>query len=218
MERESGRGSPLPSQSTYILYYLYAVLASAVLLAGRSLWLGLVCTRSGVVLHRRLFFGLLRAPQLFHDTTPTGRILNRVGKDLDMIDSQLPGVVADCASCGAAVAGTLVLTVLVTPLSVPALLVIFLLYLLIQRSYRPSSVALKRLESVTRSPIYQHVGETAAGLITLRAYAHLGAAQRAVADCYQRVDLNTRVYFYSFAVHRSDQALAQSARTPQPLL
>ena len=78
--------------------------------------------------------------------------------------------------------------VLVTPLSIPALLVIFLLYLLIQRSYRPSSVALKRLESVTRSPIYQHFGESSTGLGTLRSYEHMGAVHRALLECFHRVD------------------------------
>ena len=50
--------------------------------------------------------------------------------------------------------------------------------------------------------MYQHMGETAAGLITLRAYEHTGALHRALLECYHRLDLNTRVYFYSFSVHR----------------
>ena len=127
---------------------------------------------------------------------------DRVGKDQDMADSQLPGVIQDIFACAVAVAGTIVLTVVVTPLSLPFLALIFAFYLLIQRSYRPSSVALKRLESVTRSPIYQHMGETAAGLITLRAYEHTGALKRALLEMNHRVDLNTSVYFYSFSVHR----------------
>ena len=119
-----------------------------------------------------------------------------------MIDSQLPGVVQDIAACSVSVAGTVALTVFVTPLSVPALLLIFVLYLVIQRSYRPSSVAMKRLESVTRSPIYQHFGETANGLGTIRSYEHNGALERATRELYHRVDLNTRIYFMAFAVHR----------------
>ena len=202
VEREKNPDSSLPSQNTYLLYYLYFVLASTVLLAARCLYLAYVCTTAGRVLHRRLFFGLLRSPQWWMEMTPSGRVLNRVGKDQDMADSQLPGVIQDIFACAVAVAGTIVLTIAVTPLSLPFLALIFALYLLIQRSYRPSSVALKRLESVSRSPIYQHMGETAAGLITLRAYSHTGSLQRALLECYHRLDLNTRVYFYSFAVHR----------------
>ena len=201
-EREKNPNTSLPSQNTYLMYYLYFVLASTVLLAARCLYLAYVCTTAGRVLHRKLFFGLLRSPQWWMEMTPSGRVLNRVGKDQDMADSQLPGVIQDIFACAVAVAGTIVLTIIVTPLSLPFLALIFGLYLLIQRSYRPSSVALKRLESVSRSPIYQHMGETAAGLITLRAYEHTGALHRALLECYHRLDLNTRVYFYSFAVHR----------------
>ena len=201
-EREKNPNTSLPSQNTYLLYYLYFVLASTVLLAARCLYLAYVCTTAGRVLHRKLFFGLLRSPQWWMEMTPSGRVLNRVGKDQDMADSQLPGVIQDIFACAVAVAGTIVLTIVVTPMSLPFLAIIFGLYLLIQRSYRPSSVALKRLESVSRSPIYQHMGETAAGLITLRAYEHTGALHRALLECYHRLDLNTRVYFMSFAVHR----------------
>ena len=244
-ERERDPNTSLPSQSTYVMYYLYFVLASTVLLAARCLYLAYVCTTAGRVLHRQLFFGLLRSPQWWMESTPSGRVLNRsvgtkatdetheeqfvirthpsilclmlrcspllcllarsrgrVGKDQDMTDSQLPGVIQDIFACAVAVAGTLVLTVLVTPLSLPFLALIFGLYLLIQRSYRPSSVALKRLESVSRSPIYSWMNETAAGLITLRAYSSTGAVQRALLEMQHRVDLNTRTWFYSFSVHR----------------
>ena len=235
VEREADPDSSLPSQGQYLLAYLVAVLIATVLLAARSLYLAYICTKAGANLHHRLFFGLLRAPQHFHESTPSGRVLNRCGKDMDvhrsahptphtartphttqpltvtlgpvrcllqMVDSQLPGVIQDIFACAVSVAGTVALTVLVTPLSLPVLLLIFGLYLLIQRSYRPSSVALKRLESITRSPIYQHFGETANGLATIRSYRHAGAMDRAVDECYHRVDLNTRIYFMSFAVHR----------------
>ena len=76
-EREKDPNSSLPSQSTYLLYYLYFVLASTALLAARCLYLAYVCTTAGRVLHRKLFFGLLRSPQWWMESTPSGRVLNR---------------------------------------------------------------------------------------------------------------------------------------------
>ena len=125
LERETDPTSSVPSQNSYLLLYLYFVLASTVLLAARSLYLAYICTKAGAVLHRRLFFGLLRAPQWFHESTPSGRVLNRVGKDQDMVDSQLPGVIQDIFACSVSVAGTICLTIFVTPLSIPALALIF---------------------------------------------------------------------------------------------
>ena len=48
------------------------------------------CLRSSKLLHTELLYGTLRAPIGFFDTTPSGRILNRFGKDVDVIDNVLP--------------------------------------------------------------------------------------------------------------------------------
>ena len=189
-------------QSRYLQYYLYLLVASTVLLLGRCAYLAYICLSSSNTLHRRLFLSLLRAPQWWQEVTPSGRILNRAGKDQTMMDQQLPNVMQEVAACAAAVFGILGLTVVIIPPSIPFLAVIALVYRWIQRNYRPASVALKRLESVTRSPIYQHLSETAAGLLTIRAYSSFNSMSRAMRECYHRVDLNASVYICQFACHR----------------
>lgn len=44
--------------------------------------------------------------------------------------------------------------------------------LVLQRFYVATSRQLRRLDSVSRSPIYSHFGETVAGLSVIRAYKH----------------------------------------------
>ena len=181
-------------QLRFLQYYAYLLVASAVLLFGRCAYLAYVCLTSANTLHRRLFVSMLRAPQWWHEVTPTGRILNRVGKDQTSTDQQLPSVMQEVAACAAGVFGMLGLIVLVIPFSLPFFLVIAAVYRWIQRNYRPATVALKRLESVTRSPMYQHLAETATGLLTIRAYESFGSVSRAIRECYHRIDLNSQTY------------------------
>ena len=43
-------------------------------------------------------------------------------------------------------------------------------YLLVQRIYIPASRQLKRLYSISKSPIFSHFGETVSGVSSIRAY------------------------------------------------
>lgn len=46
--------------------------------------------RAAKLTHNNLLQGVLRAPQAFFESNPTGRLLNRFSKDVDAIDSHIP--------------------------------------------------------------------------------------------------------------------------------
>lgn len=68
------------------------------------------------------------------------------------------------------VLATVVVISISTPVFLAAVVPIAILYYLVQRFYVATSRQLMRLESVTRSPIYSHFGETVTGVTSIRAY------------------------------------------------
>lgn len=63
-----------------------------------------------------------------------------------------------------------------------------------------SSRQLKRLESVSRSPIYTHFNETLLGTSVIRAF---GEQERFIQESDQRVDHNQKAYYPSIVANRS---------------
>ncbi|XP_045495077.1 multidrug resistance-associated protein 1 isoform X2 [Colias croceus] len=163
-----------------------------------ALYLGtLVAARA---LHAQLLAGVLRAPSIgFFDCTPTGRLLNRFSKDVDVLDNVLPMTLRGWTACFFAVLGTLFVISYSTPIFMAIILPIGVVYYIIQRFYVASSRQLKRLESVSRSPIYSHFGESITGASTIRAY---GVTERFVEESERGVDYNQLCYYPSCIANR----------------
>ncbi|NXN27692.1 MRP7 protein, partial [Nycticryphes semicollaris] len=150
--------------------------------------------RAATVIHNRLLQRVLKATVTFFDTTPTGRILNRFSSDLYCIDDSLPFILNIFLANMYGLLGMLVIITYGLPWIGLVLLPLAALYFSIQRYYRRTSRELKRLYSVTLSPIYTHFSETLSGLSSIRA---MRATQRFELENQLRLELNQRCLFVS---------------------
>ncbi|XP_031350249.1 multidrug resistance-associated protein 1 isoform X4 [Photinus pyralis] len=157
------------------------------------------CWYAARLLHNVMLQGILRAPLAFFDVTPSGRIIARFSKDVDVMDTNLPMYFSDGTYCFFEVLATLFVISYTTPIFIAVILPIGIVYYLVQRFYVATSRQLKRLESVSRSPIYSHFGETVTGASAIRAY---GQVQRFVNESEARVDFNQVCYFPSIIANR----------------
>ncbi|XP_035914957.1 multidrug resistance-associated protein 1 isoform X9 [Anopheles stephensi] len=155
--------------------------------------------RAAKHLHATLLQAVLRLPIAFFDITPTGRILGRFSKDVDILDNTLPITVSELNYCFFEVVATLVVISISTPIFAAVIVPIGVLYYAVQRFYVATSRQLKRLESVSRSPIYSHFGETIQGVQTIRAYS---VQDRFITESDERVDSNQLCYCPSIIANR----------------
>lgn len=100
---------------------------------------------------------------------------------------------------GAAAAFTLAVISATVPIFIVLIVPLGALYLYIQRYYLRTSRELKRLDSVSKSPIYAHFQESLSGISTIRAYRQQG---RFAQENEWRVDANLRAYFPSINANR----------------
>merc|ERR550519_1464188 len=150
-------------------------------------------------LHHKMLNNILRAPMAFFDTTPQGRIINRFGKDVDVLDSTMPMILRGWITCLLSVGVTFLVIMYTTPVAIVPIFVMLCGYYLVQKVYVATSRQLKRLESVSRSPIYSNFGETVAGASVIRAY---GLGDRFIKESERRVDYNHRATFTAAVSNR----------------
>merc|ERR1719225_1367262 len=79
-------------------------------------------------------------------------------------------IVRGWLSCLLAVTATFMIICYTTPIFMVPVSIVMCCYYLVQRIYVATSRQLKRLESVSKSPIYSHFGETLNGAATIRAF------------------------------------------------
>ncbi|XP_026057392.1 multidrug resistance-associated protein 1-like isoform X1 [Carassius auratus] len=150
-------------------------------------------------LHQTMLYNVLRSPMSFFERTPSGNLVNRFAKETDTIDSVIPSIIKMFMGSMFNVLGSCAVILIATPLVAIIIPPLGLFYFFVQRFYVASSRQLKRLESVSRSPVYTHFNETLLGTSVIRAF---GEQQRFIRESDGRVDHNQKAYFPSIVANR----------------
>ncbi|XP_051653941.1 ATP-binding cassette sub-family C member 3 isoform X1 [Manacus candei] len=150
-------------------------------------------------LHAALLENKFHTPQSFYDTTPTGRIINRFSKDIYVIDEVIPPTILMFLGTFFTSVSTMIVIIASTPLFAVVIVPLAILYFFVQRFYVATSRQLKRLESVSRSPIYSHFSETVSGASVIRAYRRVKAFVD-ISDL--KVDENQKSYYPGIVSNR----------------
>ncbi|GAP89237.1 putative ABC transporter transmembrane region [Rosellinia necatrix] len=198
-ERNSAAGSN-PEVGKYLGIYFAFGVGSAALTVTQTLILWIFCSiEASRILHERMATAIFRAPMSFFDTTPAGRILNRFSSDVYRLDEVLARTFNMLFVNFARSGFTLIVISVGAPAFVALILPLGAVYYWVQRYYLRTSRELKRLDSVSRSPIYAHFQESLGGISTIRAYRQQGRFEQ---ENEYRVDSNLRAYYPSISANR----------------
>ncbi|PSS34271.1 ABC transporter C family member 10 like [Actinidia chinensis var. chinensis] len=189
-----------PHVTTLQLITVYLVIGcmSTLFLLGRSLCTVALGLQSSKSLFSQLLNSLFRAPMSFYDSTPLGRILSRVSSDLSIVDLDVPFSFIFCVGATTNFYANLTVLAVVTwqVLFVSVPMVYFAIRL--QRYYFASAKELMRINGTTKSLVANHLAETIAGSMTIRAFEE---EDRFFVKNLDLIDINASPFFHSFAAN-----------------
>uniref|UniRef100_A0A669B1S8 ABC-type glutathione-S-conjugate transporter n=1 Tax=Oreochromis niloticus TaxID=8128 RepID=A0A669B1S8_ORENI len=157
---------------------------------------GIIASRH---LHMDLLNNVLHSPMSFFESTPSGNLLNRFAKEIDAIDCMVPEGLKMMLSYVFKLMEVCIIVLMATPFAAVIILPLSFLYAFVQSFYVATSCQLRRLEAVSRSPIYTHFNETVQGASVIRAF---GEQSRFILQANDRVDFNQTSYFPRFVATR----------------
>ncbi|EDQ90078.1 uncharacterized protein MONBRDRAFT_82, partial [Monosiga brevicollis MX1] len=191
---DPGNISDNDNVDTYSLIYGMSAVALLLVTAFRAFLYNQRVLAASTHLHSQASPCIMQAPMAFFDSTPTGRILNRFAKDLDDVDVQLPAVLEQLLQNMFLIIFSLGVVAYVVPWFLIPLVPIMCFYVYLVRYFRPTQRETKRLDNISRSPLFSHLTATLQGLPTLHAFAKERPFLR---ELCLRLDENTMA-FYSF--------------------
>eukprot|EP00897_Mesotaenium_endlicherianum_P011044 jgi/Mesen1/9969/ME000072S09378 len=175
----------------YVASYAALTAASGVLSLMRAFLFTHMAVGSARRMHDAMAKRVLRSPQLFFDQNPVGRVLNRFSKDQSLVDELLPSTAQVTLELLMGCVGSIAIIAVLVPWFLVVLPPCVLVFVVLQKRYVHVSRELKRLDGLSRSPIYAHFAQSLQGLASVRAY---GATPRFLEEYVELIDANHRAY------------------------
>ncbi|KAI1739122.1 P-loop containing nucleoside triphosphate hydrolase protein [Xylaria scruposa] len=141
--------------------------------------------RASRELFARLNFIILRAPLRWLDTVPVGRILNRFTADFHSVDTHLAYAVAFAANAFLNLLGVVVAGLFVSPVIILLAFLLLGISLYFANLYLHAARSVKRMESITKSPVFEQFGSALTGVLTIRSFSK---SQTYIDRMYRRLD------------------------------
>ncbi|KAM7254412.1 hypothetical protein ACFE04_003792 [Oxalis oulophora] len=191
-------GIQIPKMTNAMLIGVYTGISvcSTVFVYFRSFY----AAKMGLAASKQFFLGftdsIFKAPMLFFDSTPVGRILTRASSDLSILDMDIPFAVIYVAAAAIELLTAIGIMAFVTwqVLIVGILAIIGVKH--IQGYYLATARELIRINGTTKAPVMNYAAETSQGVITIRGF---NMVDRFFRNYLRLIDTDATLFFHSHA-------------------
>ncbi|KAG0325521.1 hypothetical protein BGZ99_000575 [Dissophora globulifera] len=180
---------------TYIDVYLGAGVVQLIIVMAGSFIMVSAVIKSSRIMHDKVFLSVLYSPMSFFDTTPMGRILNRLGKDINTMDTLVMGSVNSLLITITGILSMLILSTVFLPWLIAVMFPLMVIYYFAAVYYQRTSRELKRIDAILRSYLFSYFSETLAGMGTLKAY-HQHGINNAIAKNQFNLDRSNKAFYH----------------------
>lgn len=191
-------GIQIPKVTNGVLIGVYTAIStlSAVFVYLRSFFAAHMGLKASRAFYSGFTDAIFKAPMLFFDSTPVGRILIRASSDLSILDFDIPFSIIFVVSASVELVTTIGIMASVTwqVLIIGSLAMVAAKY--VQGYYLASARELIRINGTTKAPVMNYASETSLGVVTIRAFK---MADRFFNNYLELVDTDARLFFHSNA-------------------
>lgn len=187
------------SRETYIYVYAFILSSAVFVTLTRSFIFFTICMRASIRLHDKMFQRITHAPMKFFNTNSSGAILNRFSKDMGSVDEALPAAFIDFAQITLTLIGAMIVISYVSYWMIIPTVTSCALFYFMRVYYIRTSRSLKRLEGLTKTPIFAHLQASLQGLTTIRAFS---AQKILISEFDIHQDVHSSVWFMIIGTSR----------------
>lgn len=162
--------SPNHDLNYYLSIHIAIAVAASIIGTLRYFFILLMSLKASRALFNRMTYAVLRTPLRWFDTVPLGRILNRFTADFNVVDTRISIDLQMSAGSAFSVIGICVAGMFVSPYIILLATALLLVCARIAILYLDGARPTKRLESTTRSPIFDLFGSALSGVTTIRSF------------------------------------------------
>ncbi|XP_074291978.1 ABC transporter C family member 3-like [Silene latifolia] len=191
-------GTPTSKDNVPWFIGVYAILAITISLCTLvvDLLVMTIAYTTATQLFKKMLESIFRAPMLFFDATPSGRILSRCSTDQSLVETEVPSIIEEVFT---SIIETLGIVVVMSMVAWPVLIIfipVVFVCISYQRYYMPTSRELSRLSGICKAPVTQYFVETISGSTTIKSFDK----QSRFLEAYMKIlDTYSRPGFHSAA-------------------